>query len=165
MKGKRYLAISISAAALLTLCVMLAACSNSTPSATSTARATPTPASSGQGTATSSPPAPTGSPTVAVATNPSLGKILVDAQGMTLYRSDKDSSGTSNCTGTCAQVWPPLAAGAGAPQGGAWLGQLSTRRSICVAPDSMAPRGGCLVSQNEFERPRPVISTGLGGRL
>src|SRR5712692_11362425 len=118
MKGKRYLAISISAAALLTLCVMLAACSNSTPSATSTARATSTPASSGQGTATSSPPAPTGSPTVAVATNPSLGKILVNAQGMTLYRSDKDTSGTSNCTGTCAQVWPPLAAGGGAPRGG-----------------------------------------------
>jgi D-xylose transport system substrate-binding protein len=37
-----------------------------------------------------------------------LGKILVDAQGRTLYMFSKDSGTTSACTGACAQAWPPL---------------------------------------------------------
>src|SRR6266568_5595081 len=63
--------------------------------------------------ATASPAAgsTTGSFTVQASNNATLGKtILVDAQGITLYRYDKDSAGTSNCTGSCATVWPPLAA-------------------------------------------------------
>jgi predicted lipoprotein with Yx(FWY)xxD motif len=40
--------------------------------------------------------------------------ILVDAQGMTLYVFSKDTKGTSNCNGACAENWPPLLAAAGA---------------------------------------------------
>jgi D-xylose transport system substrate-binding protein len=40
--------------------------------------------------------------------NSSLGKILVDAQGHTLYLFTKDSGTTSECTGMCATAWPPL---------------------------------------------------------
>jgi len=43
-----------------------------------------------------------------------LGPVLVDADGNTLYTYDPDSSGTSKCTGTCAVVWPPAEAEAGA---------------------------------------------------
>lgn len=55
--------------------------------------------------------------TVAVANNPKLGKILVDAGGRTLYLFKKDSKGTSACSGSCAQVWPPLSTN-GSPQAG-----------------------------------------------
>lgn len=46
--------------------------------------------------------------TLNIANNPSLGKILVDSQGMTLYTFKNDASGKSNCTGGCASLWPPL---------------------------------------------------------
>jgi len=38
------------------------------------------------------------------------GGMLVDAQGMTLYTFDKDTSGSgkSMCNGACAKNWPPL---------------------------------------------------------
>lgn len=38
----------------------------------------------------------------------SLGKIIVDGQGRTLYLFEKDSRGRSACSGTCAMYWPPL---------------------------------------------------------
>jgi len=37
---------------------------------------------------------------------------------MTLYHFDNDTTGTSNCTGTCATTWPPLKfTGTGTPTG------------------------------------------------
>ena len=44
------------------------------------------------------------------AVNESLGKILVNSQGRTLYLFQKDSGTTSECTGACAVNWPPLRA-------------------------------------------------------
>jgi predicted lipoprotein with Yx(FWY)xxD motif len=44
----------------------------------------------------------------------SMGKVLTDAKGMTLYTYDKDTAGVSNCTGECAEYWPPAKAEAGA---------------------------------------------------
>jgi len=46
--------------------------------------------------------------TVAVATNPTLGQILVDGNGRTLYLFVADTGTTSTCTGDCAAGWPPL---------------------------------------------------------
>jgi predicted lipoprotein with Yx(FWY)xxD motif len=46
-----------------------------------------------------------------------LGRILVDAQGQTLYLFKKDSGGKSACTGECAKFWPPLRA-SGKPTAG-----------------------------------------------
>lgn len=43
-----------------------------------------------------------------------LGKVLTDAQGMTLYTFDKDSNGQSACYDACARNWPPLIAPDGA---------------------------------------------------
>ncbi len=45
---------------------------------------------------------------VNVAEDPKLGKILVDAKGMTLYLFDKDTAGKSNCSGNCIKNWPAL---------------------------------------------------------
>jgi len=47
-------------------------------------------------------------PVIMVAQNAALGNILTDAKGMTLYAFTKDTPGTSNCTGDCAGIWPPL---------------------------------------------------------
>ena len=37
----------------------------------------------------------------------SLGTILVDQNGMTLYTLSADQPGVSTCTGGCANAWPP----------------------------------------------------------
>ena len=43
--------------------------------------------------------------------NPTYGSILVDANGRTLYLfTPDDGTSTPQCTGSCAQTWPPLAA-------------------------------------------------------
>jgi predicted lipoprotein with Yx(FWY)xxD motif len=55
--------------------------------------------------------------TVAVASS-SLGQILVDAEGRTLYAFTKDKGDQSACSGECATNWPaltgPATAGTGA---------------------------------------------------
>ena len=38
----------------------------------------------------------------------SLGRILVDSRGRTLYLFGKDKRGESACSGQCAANWPPL---------------------------------------------------------
>jgi predicted lipoprotein with Yx(FWY)xxD motif len=40
----------------------------------------------------------------------SLGAIVTDSSGHTVYRYDKDSASPpmSHCTGACAQAWPPV---------------------------------------------------------
>ena len=73
---------------------------------------------------TSSNPSPSTSPqpatTVAVMQNPTLGPILTDDHGMTLYSFAIDTPGVSNCDGDCASVWPPFSPPSGsltAPSG------------------------------------------------
>jgi len=48
------------------------------------------------------------SPTVRIAQNATLGPILTDSHGMTLYMRKSDPSMGSSCTGGCATTWPPL---------------------------------------------------------
>ena len=48
----------------------------------------------------------------------SLGTILVDAKGRTLYLFEKDAHGKSACSGQCATFWPPLVT-SGKPVAGA----------------------------------------------
>ena len=56
----------------------------------------------------------------AMAADSSMGKIYVDAKGMTLYTFDKDEAGKSNCYDNCAKNWPPLMAAADAMDMGEW---------------------------------------------
>jgi predicted lipoprotein with Yx(FWY)xxD motif len=49
-----------------------------------------------------------------------LGRILVDAQGRTLYAFTNDKNGSSTCDGACADAWPPVAAN-GTPMPGQGL--------------------------------------------
>ena len=77
---------------------VLAACSSSAAS------------SAGGGVST---PAGTSSPAAATAGSLKTAAIggatvLTNASGFTLYSFAPDTPATSNCTGTCAQSWPPL---------------------------------------------------------
>ncbi|MEU0673533.1 SCO0930 family lipoprotein [Streptomyces sp. NPDC006172] len=49
---------------------------------------------------------------LAVSANAELGKVLIDGNGMTLYRFDADLAEPpkSNCDGDCAKKWPPVSA-------------------------------------------------------
>ena len=58
----------------------------------------------------------------------SLGEVVVDGKGMTLYMFDKDTQGgdTSACTGACLQNWPPLIASGDEPKADGVTGELGT---------------------------------------
>jgi predicted lipoprotein with Yx(FWY)xxD motif len=76
----------------------------------------------GRGAGASPPPAkqsPT-SKTAIRASNSGLGRILVDAQGRTVYLFRKDAGTKSACTGACATAWPPVLS-AGAPAAGSGI--------------------------------------------
>jgi predicted lipoprotein with Yx(FWY)xxD motif len=75
-------------------------------------------------TAAAPPPAnatttPTKTTAVRIASS-SLGSILVDSRGRTLYLFNADSATKSACAGACASAWPPLLAN-GRPTAGAGL--------------------------------------------
>jgi predicted lipoprotein with Yx(FWY)xxD motif len=70
---------------------------------------------------------PSAGATLIATQNATLGSILTDAAGKTLYRFGNDSTSppSSNCNGTCAQNWPPLTIAA--PTAGAGVtGALGT---------------------------------------
>src|SRR3954453_17214167 len=78
--------------------VIVAGCgSSSNPSAAATPPAAPPTAHK----------AATSVPAVRAA-NSSVGRILVDAHGRTVYLFKKDKGTTSTCNGACAQAWPPV---------------------------------------------------------
>ena len=61
----------------------------------------------------------------------SLGSILVNSRGHTLYLFKKDTNGKSSCSGSCAKFWPPLL-GHGKPTAGSGVKASllgTTRRS------------------------------------
>ena len=95
---------------MITMMILLAAaCSptyapaptSSTPPATTTSSPTTSSTST-----SSSPTASATGATINVASNPTLGNILVDSKGMTLYYFTKDIIGKSNATGTILAAWP-----------------------------------------------------------
>jgi predicted lipoprotein with Yx(FWY)xxD motif len=110
-KGRIIFAGAMAATAcLLTAC---GAASSTTASPPASGTTTTPPASS---TVSAAPAASSGSSldtALRTTDNSSLGPIVVDASGRTLYRFDKDSASppTSNCTGACAQLWPPVLVG------------------------------------------------------
>ncbi len=83
---------------------------------------------------------PSGPVTINLAANATKGNILVDGKGMTLYTYDKDTAGTSTCTGPCAAIWPPVLTN-GAPTGG--TGVDSSKLGTISLPD-----GSTMVTYN-----------------
>jgi predicted lipoprotein with Yx(FWY)xxD motif len=50
----------------------------------------------------------------------SIGTVLANQKGMTLYTFTKDKTDKSECTGKCAVFWPPFTAPANANSRGNW---------------------------------------------
>jgi predicted lipoprotein with Yx(FWY)xxD motif len=102
----------------LAVAAAAAGCGTSTSTST-TAATTPTPKPAASRTAAT---------TVDVRST-GLGKILVDAQGRTLYLFEKDKSPQSTCDGACASAWPPLVTQQAATVGaGATAAKLGTSK-------------------------------------
>ncbi len=102
--------LAASAAAVLAFATACGSSGSSSSGSASSAAGTPAPASSAP--STPSPPAAVGSPALETADNATLGQIVTDGNGHTLYRFDHDtaSPSASNCTGACATTWPPALA-------------------------------------------------------
>jgi predicted lipoprotein with Yx(FWY)xxD motif len=81
---------------------------------------------SGYGNTSSSPskaPAPASSGDALAVRQTSLGSILTDGRGFTLYAFDADKGTTSACSGACATAWPPVTVTGSTPQVGSGLTQ------------------------------------------
>jgi predicted lipoprotein with Yx(FWY)xxD motif len=65
----------------------------------------------GGGAATAATPTTSnGAPAIVGVANNSLGSVLVNSQGRTLYLFKADVGAKSACSGACATAWPPLLA-------------------------------------------------------
>jgi predicted lipoprotein with Yx(FWY)xxD motif len=53
----------------------------------------------------------------------SLGTILTDGRGFTLYAFEADQGTTSACSGACATAWPPVTTTTASPQIGTGVTQ------------------------------------------
>jgi predicted lipoprotein with Yx(FWY)xxD motif len=112
-------ALSLAAVALI-----VAGCGGSSmSSSTSSSQESNAPAASG---GASSGAAAT---TVSATSNPELGAVLVNSEGLTVYSFAKDSGTMSSCYGACAKAWPPVTT-EGAPTSGegAMSSQLGTTK-------------------------------------
>ena len=133
---------------LLALVFVLSACAPAAtptpaPTAAPTATSAPQPTTPPQPTATSA-PKPTTPPeaTINVATDPKLGKILVDGKGMTLYMYTKDEANKVNCADACLKNWQPLVT-----QGSPVLGDGVDKALVGTAA---LPDGSKIVTYNKM---------------
>jgi predicted lipoprotein with Yx(FWY)xxD motif len=111
-------AAATSAAAATTAAPATTAAAATTAAPATAAAAATTAAAAATTAATTASDKPVG---VQLATT-SLGSVIVDDQGMTLYLFSKDTQGQpSVCTGKCLDAWPPLLATTGTPTVGAGL--------------------------------------------
>jgi predicted lipoprotein with Yx(FWY)xxD motif len=93
--------------------LLIAACGSSSSKTTSSATQAATQTSSSSAVV------------VKTASNPTLGTILIDAQGMTLYHLSGEQNGKFICTNSaCLGVWHPLTLSSGTPSGE--VGSLGT---------------------------------------
>jgi predicted lipoprotein with Yx(FWY)xxD motif len=74
----------------------------------------------GSAATAATPKTTSGAPATVGVANSSLGSILVNSTGRTLYLFKADSGTMSACTGACATAWPPLLAN-GTPTAGTGL--------------------------------------------
>jgi predicted lipoprotein with Yx(FWY)xxD motif len=99
---------------------LLAACGSSSPSTGASGPASSPPSSPA---ASASSGQPSSSAVVIMTRSTSVGTVLTNAKGDTLYWFVIDTPTKSNCTGSCASYWPPVigkpaaAAGLSLPHG------------------------------------------------
>lgn len=122
---------------------ILVACTRSEPAADTTASAgVIAPADSSAGTTM-----PTGMPsdsmagrtvagTIRTASSTRVGTYLTDGNGRALYMFEKDARNASNCSGDCAEEWPPFAADGAANASGTTSGIQSSKLGSITRKDN-----------------------------
>jgi len=111
-------------------------------------------------TPTQTNPTPTGGNIITTRTDAAKGNYLADFAGMTLYVFDKDTAGTSNCSGTCTKVWPPYTPGATAQS------QLPTNVTVIKRADGTSQFAWMdkpLYYYATDQKPGDVTGDGVGG--
>ena len=98
-----------------------------------------------------------------VATDPVLGDILVDGNGMTLYMFTMDEPNKSNCAGDCLEAWPPFVSD----------GSLTVGEGVdaSLVGETALPDGSMIVTYNEMplyywindEQAGDTTGQGVGG--
>jgi len=156
----------VAAALLIGLTLLAAACSSkgygtSASSTTSTAKAA-TGDRYGATNGSSTTAAPSGTKTDIGAATTSLGPVVVDSSGFTLYRYTKDTGTTPTCTGGCAGAWP-AATVTGTPTKG---GDITGAVTVTTAPDGSSQLvldGHPLYRFAADKAPGDVGGQGIGG--
>ena len=98
--GRRGRRVGVVGVAAVALALVAAGCSNGSGSSSGSAPAAPT---------------PTASSATVSAQPTSLGTIIVNSQGRTVYVFANDKTSASTCTGACAANWPFVPAPASLP--------------------------------------------------
>ena len=115
---------AVVAMAVLAVALIAAGCGSSSTS-TSTASSAAAAASTSSAASTASNVAASGA--VVKVTHGSKGMYLTDGSGRALYLWVADSKDKSNCSGACAQAWPPLTTkGTPTGSGGVTSAKLTT---------------------------------------
>ncbi len=92
--------LGAGAAAATALVALVAGCSSSSSSSVK-------PAAAGSSAGTPSSPAAAGSASLK-SRSTSIGTVLVDPSGRTVYELVGDSASNPNCTGACLSIWPAV---------------------------------------------------------
>jgi predicted lipoprotein with Yx(FWY)xxD motif len=99
------------------------------------------------------------------AQNPTLGTIVVNATGLTVYRFDADTAKppVSNCSGACADLWPPVKFTKklklkGIPSSA--IGNIMTKDGICQATINGWPA----YTYAKDTAPGQINGQGVGGK-
>jgi predicted lipoprotein with Yx(FWY)xxD motif len=93
---------SLGAAGATALVVLVAGCASSSPSGK--------PAAGAASSTAQSKPAVSGSGGALKTASTSIGTVLVDASGRTVYELVGDSAAHQTCAGGCLAIWPPVKA-------------------------------------------------------
>jgi predicted lipoprotein with Yx(FWY)xxD motif len=107
-----------------------------------------------------------GAATVTVKQIAGHGKVLVDAKGRALYRSDQEKHGIALCVGACLSFWQPLTVSGTPTKGGSLAGKLATAKR----PDGgrQVTYDGRLLYRFTLDKPGEVSGEGFkdafGGR-
>jgi predicted lipoprotein with Yx(FWY)xxD motif len=80
----------------------------------------------GQATGYAAPARPAAAKAAVAVRSTSLGKILVDGNGRSLYLFEADTANKSNCSGACLSSWPALTSDTTPATTGALTGKFAT---------------------------------------
>jgi predicted lipoprotein with Yx(FWY)xxD motif len=99
-----------------------------------------------------------GGATVSVKRIAGAGRVLVDAKGRALYRSDQERRGMVLCDGACLSFWQPLTV-SGTPKGKGLSGKLAVVRR----PDGrrQVTYNGRLLYSFKLDKPGKVTGDGF----